>query len=106
MIMTDHLIQRRPPSGNLLAEFRERPPEEYHGEVAPYYPSSLPATPEGHHGYAGGLLEHTVGVATICRETAQLHPRLRSDLLPMDCVDFSERIVALPEPRTWLPVLA
>ena len=31
----------------------------------------------GHHSYAGGLLEHTVGVATICRETAQLHPRLR-----------------------------
>jgi 3'-5' exoribonuclease len=42
---------------------------------------TLPATPEGHHGYAGGLLEHTVGVATICRETAQLHPRLRGDLL-------------------------
>jgi 3'-5' exoribonuclease len=42
---------------------------------------SLPAAPDGHHGYAGGLLEHTVGVATIARETAQLHPRLRSDLL-------------------------
>jgi 3'-5' exoribonuclease len=42
---------------------------------------TLPATIEGHHGYAGGLLEHTVGVATICRETAQLHPRLRADLL-------------------------
>ena len=42
---------------------------------------SLPATTEGHHSYAGGLLEHTVGVATLCRETAQLHPRLRSDLL-------------------------
>jgi 3'-5' exoribonuclease len=28
-----------------------------------------------------GLLEHTVGVATICRETAQLHQRLRADLL-------------------------
>jgi 3'-5' exoribonuclease len=42
---------------------------------------SLPAAPDGHHGYAGGLLEHTVGVATICRELAQLHPRLRSDLL-------------------------
>jgi 3'-5' exoribonuclease len=39
------------------------------------------ATPDAHHGYAGGLLEHTVGVATICRETAQLHPRLRADLL-------------------------
>jgi 3'-5' exoribonuclease len=42
---------------------------------------TLPATIEGHHGYTGGLLEHTVGVATICRETAQLHPRLRTDLL-------------------------
>jgi 3'-5' exoribonuclease len=40
----------------------------------------LPAA-ETHHSYAGGLLEHTVGVATICRETAQLHPRLRADLL-------------------------
>jgi 3'-5' exoribonuclease len=40
----------------------------------------LPASFE-HHTYAGGLLEHTVGVATLCRETAQLHPRLRSDLL-------------------------
>ena len=39
---------------------------------------ALPAAgAEGHHGYAGGLLEHTVGVATLCRETAQLHPRLR-----------------------------
>jgi 3'-5' exoribonuclease len=41
----------------------------------------LPATSEGHHSYAGGLLEHTVGVATLSRETAQLHPRLRGDLL-------------------------
>jgi 3'-5' exoribonuclease len=40
----------------------------------------LPAA-ETHHSYAGGLLEHIVGVATICRETAQLHPRLRADLL-------------------------
>ena len=43
---------------------------------------SLPAAgADGHHGYAGGLLEHTVGVATLCRETAQLHPRRRGDLL-------------------------
>ena len=41
---------------------------------------TLPAA-ETHHAYAGGLLEHTVGVATLCRETAQLHPRLRSDLV-------------------------
>ena len=43
---------------------------------------SLPAAGDGgHHGYAGGLLEHTVGVATLCRETGQLHPRLRQDLV-------------------------
>ena len=42
---------------------------------------SYPATPDGHHSYAGGLLEHTVGVATLCRELCQLHPRLRPDLL-------------------------
>ena len=43
---------------------------------------ALPAAgADGHHGYAGGLLEHTVGVTTLCRETAQLHPRLRTDLL-------------------------
>jgi 3'-5' exoribonuclease len=42
---------------------------------------SRPASPDGHHVYAGGLLEHTVGVATICRELGQLHPRLRADLL-------------------------
>jgi 3'-5' exoribonuclease len=42
---------------------------------------TLPATSDGHHAYAGGLLEHTVGVATLCREAAQLHPRVRGDLL-------------------------
>jgi 3'-5' exoribonuclease len=42
---------------------------------------SLPAAPNGHHGYAGGLLEHTIGVATVCREAAELHARLRADLL-------------------------
>jgi 3'-5' exoribonuclease len=42
---------------------------------------ALPAAPGVHHDYAGGLLEHTVGAATICRDLCQLHPRLRSDLL-------------------------
>ena len=41
----------------------------------------LPATQEGHHSWPGGLLEHTVGVASLCREAAQLHQRLRADLL-------------------------
>ena len=41
----------------------------------------LPATPDGHHRYSGGLLEHTVAVATLCRDAADLHKRLRRDLL-------------------------
>jgi 3'-5' exoribonuclease len=43
--------------------------------------AAYPATVDDHHSYAGGLLEHTVGVATLCRETAQLHPRLRGELV-------------------------
>jgi 3'-5' exoribonuclease len=39
------------------------------------------AASETHHAYAGGLLEHTVAVATLCREAAGLHPRLKSHLL-------------------------
>ncbi|HEU5020433.1 MAG TPA: tetratricopeptide repeat protein, partial [Bryobacteraceae bacterium] len=46
LVMTDHLIARLPPAGNLLAPFRERIPEEYKGAVVPYYPSPLPGTPE------------------------------------------------------------
>jgi 3'-5' exoribonuclease len=40
-----------------------------------------PCTPAGHHAYVGGLLEHTVAVATLVLEVCQLHPRLDSDLL-------------------------
>jgi 3'-5' exoribonuclease len=40
-----------------------------------------PCTRAGHHSYLGGLLEHTVAVATLATETCILHPRLDSDLL-------------------------
>ena len=40
-----------------------------------------PCTRAGHHAYLGGLLEHTVAVATLAHETCVLHPRLNSDLL-------------------------
>jgi 3'-5' exoribonuclease len=40
-----------------------------------------PCTRSGHHAYLGGLLEHTVAVATLALETCSLHPRLNSDLL-------------------------
>jgi 3'-5' exoribonuclease len=40
-----------------------------------------PCSRAGHHAYLGGLLEHTVAVATLAHETCQLHPGVNSDLL-------------------------
>ena len=40
-----------------------------------------PCTRAGHHAYLGGLIEHTVGVATLAHELCQLHARLSPDLL-------------------------
>jgi 3'-5' exoribonuclease len=40
-----------------------------------------PCTRNGHHAYLGGLLEHTVAVATLALEACTLHPRLEQDLL-------------------------
>jgi len=40
-----------------------------------------PCTRAGHHAYLGGLLEHTVAVATLAQELCQLHVKLDSDLL-------------------------
>jgi 3'-5' exoribonuclease len=63
---------------------------------------TLPATVDGHHSYGGGLLEHTVGVTTICRELTQLHPRLRADLLLAAALlhDIG-RIAELGQPPTF-----
>jgi len=40
-----------------------------------------PCSRAGHHAYLGGLLEHTVSVATMALEVCQLHPKLDIDLL-------------------------
>jgi 3'-5' exoribonuclease len=51
-------------------------------------PCSIPAGPQGaarspgaHHAYLGGLLEHTVAVATMAVELCTMHPRVDRDLL-------------------------
>ncbi len=40
-----------------------------------------PCSQSSHHAYLGGLLEHTVAVATLALELCTLHPRLDRDLL-------------------------
>ena len=78
MVMTDHLIAAPAAAGNLLGEFREHPPEEYRGEVVPYYPSPLPPTPRecaylavAQVGLGNNL---TAGLPVLARETAGKSP--------------------------------
>jgi predicted CXXCH cytochrome family protein len=80
-VMTDHLIQRRPPARDLLAELPERHPtdtEEYHGEVVPYYPNPLPRTDDNllYRAVAQVALRNNLqeGVADLARETARVRP--------------------------------
>lgn len=42
---------------------------------------TAPCTRSGHHAYQGGLVEHTVGVASLAQTLCQWHPRLDADLL-------------------------
>lgn len=41
----------------------------------------MPCSRSGHHAYRGGLLEHTVGVASLAQTLTQWHPRIDADLL-------------------------
>ena len=73
VVMTDHLIARRPPAGDLLAEKPERAEtadSSYRGEVVPYYPAKLSSTADN---------ELTAAVAQV-REQSNLAkglPRLK-----------------------------
>jgi 3'-5' exoribonuclease len=40
-----------------------------------------PCSRAGHHAYLGGLLEHTVGVATLAHELCLVHPGLNPDVM-------------------------
>jgi tetratricopeptide (TPR) repeat protein len=82
VVMTDHLIQRRPPSRDLLGELAERHPiesEEYRGEVVPYYPSTLPRSgPDALYRALAQVSDKSnlpAGVAELARLLALQQPR-------------------------------
>jgi 3'-5' exoribonuclease len=71
---------------HLTREIYDRPLQEVVRQVLFTEPVAAefrraPCTRAGHHAYVGGLVEHTVAVATLVGEVCQLHPRLDSDLL-------------------------
>ncbi len=79
MVMTDHLIQRRPPARDLLAALPEPTGEDYKGEVTPYYPSPLPATSENalYRAVAQVGLRNNLqaGLPALAREIERQRPR-------------------------------
>jgi 3'-5' exoribonuclease len=75
------LLARLLGDGELRAEIRRAPcsvPRSADGRPGA---ASSARGPSNHHAYLGGLLEHTVAVATMALELCALHPRLDRDLL-------------------------
>jgi tetratricopeptide (TPR) repeat protein len=80
-VVTDHLIQRRLPDRDLLAELPERhltDAEDYHGKVVPYYPQPFPQTGQYvlYQAVAQVALENNLqnGVVELSREISQQLP--------------------------------
>ncbi|MGC2398693.1 MAG: tetratricopeptide repeat protein [Acidobacteriaceae bacterium] len=80
-VVTDHFIQRRIPTRDLLAELPERhltDAEDYHGEVVPYYPSPLPPIGENplYQAVAQVALQNNLkqGLADLSREISRRPP--------------------------------
>jgi 3'-5' exoribonuclease len=69
------LLGRLLADGSLRAEIRRAPCS------LPPGPARAGSGAAVHHAYLGGLLEHTVAVATMALELCTLHPRLDRDLL-------------------------
>jgi predicted CXXCH cytochrome family protein len=100
--VTDHLIQRRPPPGDLLADRTEQQ-DTYRGPVALYYPPTLPATAENDLTLAvaqviqsGNL---TAGIAQLTAAIDKYKPRRAEYYLQLaDALDTNN------EPAKALPV--
>jgi 3'-5' exoribonuclease len=69
------LLDRLLGDRELRAELRRAPCS------LPNSSSTRPARSSAHHAFLGGLLEHTVAVATLAVELCAVHPRLDRDLL-------------------------
>jgi 3'-5' exoribonuclease len=75
------LLDRLLGDTGLVAEIRRAPCSAPVSRSAGEQRSTGPGRGAGHHAYLGGLLEHTVAVATMALELSALHPRLDRDLL-------------------------
>jgi 3'-5' exoribonuclease len=72
------MLERMLGASELREELRRAPCSV---PVAGPAPVGSGRSPSNHHAYLGGLLEHTVAVATMALELCTMHPRLDRDLL-------------------------
>ena len=101
IVVTDHLIQRHKPAGDLLADLAERHEDaatSYHGEVVPFYPNPLPNSPENRYYLAlaqvrdGANLEK--GLPAFEKALAALHSQR-----PEPYLEFAQALRAAGQPR-------
>ena len=77
VIMTDHLIQRRKPASDLLAEIAERPRADYRGAIVPYFPDALTRPQDELYlgvAQANDSATRTEGIARLSATIAKFHP--------------------------------
>jgi 3'-5' exoribonuclease len=77
--LLERVLDDRSQSGRELRSEIRRAPCSVPGRAGMGNPGRTGAG--GHHAYLGGLLEHTVAVASLALELCTLHPRLDRDLL-------------------------
>lgn len=106
VVMTDHLIARRPPQGDLLADKPERAEaSSYQGEVVPYYPAKLASTPDNDLTVAVAQVREQsnlkAGLPLLASEIGRYHPTR-----PAYYAELGEGYIAVDDPASAIRAFA
>jgi predicted CXXCH cytochrome family protein len=104
IVVTDHLIQRNKPAGDLLADIAERHEDaanSYRGEVAPYYPDRLPDSAEDRHYLAVAQVRDRANLEKGLPAFEKALEALRSPR-PETYLEFAQALQAAGQPRRAL----
>jgi predicted CXXCH cytochrome family protein len=104
MVMTDHLIQRNKPAGDLLADIAERREDaanSYRGEVMPYYPDRLPDSAEDRYYLALAQVRDRANLEKGLPAFEKALEALRSPR-PEPYLEFAQALQAAGQPRALI----
>jgi predicted CXXCH cytochrome family protein len=104
LVVTDHLIQRKKPAGDLLADIAERHEDatnSYRGEVVPFYPDPLPNSVENRYYLALAQVRDRAnlekGLPAFEKALAALRPQR-----PEPYLEFAQALRAAAQPSRAL----